>query len=267
MADGGLSGFLRSRRARVTPESAGLRGGSRRRVPGLRREELAQLAGISVEYYQRLEQGRASHPSDDVLDAIADALRLDTVERDHLRALTQRPRCSPLVASAVRPELRRMLDRIDRVAALVINDRFDVLAANALAIQLFGEHENLARALFLHQSAREFYLEWEEVAAATVAQLRLAAGRYRDDEDVAELVAELSGQSEEFRRLWDTGNVDLRAFGSKGFQHPEVGALTLNYENFDLPRDARQRLVTFTPAAGSTTEAALQLLVARHRQP
>lgn len=263
MADGGLGEFLQSRRARVTPESAGLRGGSRRRVPGLRREELAQLAGISVEYYQRLEQGRASHPSDEVLDAIAGALRLDLVERDHLRALARPPRRATRAADAARPELRRMLDLIDRVPALVINDRFDVLAANALAERLFGggEELNLARMLFLDRAAREFYVEWDEVAAATAAQLRLAAGRHPHD-DLAELVAELSGQSAEFRRLWDTGDVELRTFGAKSFRHPEAGVLTLNYENFELPGDTRQRLVTFTPSEGSTTEAALQLLAA-----
>ncbi|GHF16599.1 DNA-binding protein [Amycolatopsis deserti] len=241
--------------------SWGLRPGSRRRVPGLRREELAQLAGISVEYYQRLEQGRAGHPSDEVLNAIADTLRLDVVEREHLRALARPSRRGARAAESVRPELRRMLDLIDSVLALVITDRFDVLAANSLASRLFGEAQNLARTLFLDPAARDLYVEWEEVAAATAAQLRLVAGRHPDDADLAELVADLSGQSAEFRRMWDTGDVELRAFGTKSFRHPDAGVLTLHYENFELPGDTRQRLVTFTPAKGSTTEAALRLLL------
>ncbi|OXM68976.1 MULTISPECIES: helix-turn-helix domain-containing protein [Amycolatopsis] len=262
MAEVRLGEFLQSRRARVTPESVGLRPGSRRRVPGLRREELAQLAGISVEYYQRLEQGRASHPSDEVLNAIADTLRLDAVERDHLRALARPPRHGTRAAESVRPQLRRMLDLIDLVPALVINDRFDVLAANALAHRLFGEARNLARTLFLDPAARDRYVEWEEVAAATAAQLRLAVGRHPHDEDLAALVAELSARSEEFRRWWHTGDVELRAFGTKSFRHPGAGVLTFHYENFELPGDTRQRLVTLTPAKDSTTEAALRLLSA-----
>ncbi|NIH80838.1 helix-turn-helix transcriptional regulator [Amycolatopsis viridis] len=260
MADVGLGEFLQSRRARVTPESVGLRPGGRRRVPGLRREELAQLAGISVEYYQRLEQGRAGRPSDEVLNALADTLRLDAVEREHLRALARPPQRGARSPESVRPELRRMLDLIDLVPALVINDRFDVLAVNGPAGRLFGEKQNLARELFLDPAARDFYVEWDEVAAATAAQLRLVAGRHPGDADLARLVAELSERSTEFRRLWSTGDVELRAFGAKSFLHPDAGLLTFHYENFELPGDARQRLITFTPAKGSTTEAALQLL-------
>ena len=250
----------------MTPESVGLPGGSRRRVPGLRREELAQLAGISVEYYQRLEQGRSQRPSPEVLNALARALSLDEVERAHLETLAIGPdHDSPAHAETrVRPELERLLALMDRVPAMVINDRFDVLAANALAARLFAdvlaEEGNLARYLFLDPAARDFYVTWEEVAAATAAQLRLVSGRHPRDRELAGLVADLSGDSAEFRALWAGGDVELRTSGVKDLRHPALGVLTLHYENFDAPGDPRQRLVTLTPAAHTATEAALQLL-------
>ncbi|MBF6175189.1 helix-turn-helix domain-containing protein [Nocardia blacklockiae] len=245
-----LGAFLAGRRARVEPAAVGLPTGRRRRVPGLRREELAQLAGISAEYYQRLEQGRSAHPSDEVLDALAEALRLDPVEREHLRALA-RParRRGPVGANGTRPELRAMLDAMDAIPALIITDTFTVLAENALARKLFdalGEHENLARALFLAPAARAFYLEWDDTAAATVAQLRLVAGRYPDDPAATALIEELTAASPEFTALWQEGDVALRTYGRKRFRHPEQGVVTVNYENFELPGDPRQRLVTFT---------------------
>jgi transcriptional regulator with XRE-family HTH domain len=256
-----LGGFLRTRRARVTPESAGLRAGSRRRVPGLRREELAQLAGISVEYYQRLEQGRANHPSDEVLDAIARVLRLDEVERDHLHRLVGRPARGLQSRSVpVRAELRRMLDLV-AVPAMVVNDRFDVLSLNPIAERLFAPvgTSNLARFLFLTPEGRDFYVEWDDVAAATAGQLQVAVGRHPHDDGLAELVRELAAGSDTFRELWARRDVEVRTHGAKSFRHAAVGTLTFTYENFDLAGDVRQRLITFTPAAGAT-EAALQLL-------
>ncbi|MGW1991466.1 helix-turn-helix transcriptional regulator [Embleya sp. NPDC001921] len=266
-----LGGFLRSRRARVSPQSVGLRGGGRRRVPGLRREELAQLAGISVEYYQRLEQGRAVRPSDAVLDALARELGLDRAERTHLRALAHPRRDAPgessPAVSRVRPELRRMLALMDRVPALVVNDRFDVLAANALGLRLFvgiatvePAARNLARYLFLDPDARDFYVEWDEVAAATAAQLRLAEGRRPGDRELGALIAELSSGSAEFRVFWDAGDVEQRSHGIKTFRHPAVGVLDLHYENLDLVGDPGHRLVTFSTGVEGAAEAALQLL-------
>jgi len=222
-----------------------------------------------VEYYQRLEQGRAHHPSDQVLDAIADVLRLDEVERDHLHLLAwptrHRPRqTSP--AEPARPELQRMLDYVT-VPAIIINDRFDVLALNPIAERLFvpaaavrlGEW-NLARFLFLTREGRHFYAEWDDTAAATTGQLRVAVSQHPKDQDLADLVQELQAGSEAFRRLWSAGDVDVRTHGTKSFRHTALGTLTFAYQNFDLAGDSRQRLVTFTPALGSPTEAALQLL-------
>ncbi|MFB8008458.1 helix-turn-helix domain-containing protein [Nocardia sp. NPDC056000] len=268
-----LGEFLRSRRARITPEQVGLRAGAsgrtRRRVAGLRREELAQLAGISVEYYQRLEQGRANHPSNEVLDALAEVLRLDATERGYLGRLANPARNQlPRITSAeVRPQLRSMLDLVDKVPALVITDRFDVLAANTLAGRLFEpisnvlrDNGNLARTLFLETAARDFYVEWDEVAAATVAALRLTAGDHPEDLELTALLDELSTGSAEFTELWSAGEVAVRTHGSKNFRHPTVGVLTLNYENLELPGDLRQRLVTFSPDPATATDAALRVL-------
>lgn len=272
-----LGSFLKQRRGRVSPDSVGLGAGklhhaSRRRVPGLRREEVAQLAGISVEYYQRLEQGRAKHPSEEVLGAIADALRLDRVERGHLRDLAhpvRRPPAPMMPSEAARPQLQRMLDLIDRLPALIVNDRFDVLATNRLIVRLFeatpeavSAQGNLAWSLFLNPAARDLYVDWRDVAAATVAQLRLVTGRYPHDAASAALVAELTARSGDFAELWATGDVELRTHGTKSFRHPTVGVLTLYYENLDLPGDLRQRLVTFSPDPGTPTATALQQLAA-----
>jgi transcriptional regulator with XRE-family HTH domain len=267
-----LGAFLRARRARVTPQSVGLPGGSRRRVSGLRREELAQLAGISAEYYQRLEQGRATRPSGAVLDAIARALGLADLERAHLDTLVQPP--SRVTAHATdrgartpQPQLRGMLSLMDRLPALIINDRFDVLAANPLAERLLIDvaatgrgTPNLARYLFLEPAARDFYVEWDQVAAATAGQLRLSAGQYPHDRDLAALVSELTTRSETFRELWNAGNVEQRSSGAKSFRHPALGVLRLHYHHFVPVDEPRQRLVTFTPEGQSATEAALQLL-------
>jgi transcriptional regulator with XRE-family HTH domain len=257
-----LGGFLQSRRARISPESVGLRSGSRRRVAGLRREELAQLAGISVEYYQRLEQGRASHPSDEVLDAICTALSLSAVERDHVRALARPPRRSPRpAASTARPELHRMLTLV-KAPAIIVNDRFDVLALNPIAQLLFvsaSGSRNLARFLFLDPAARDFYVEWDD-AAATAGQLRTIAAQFPQDSELTALLHDLRTSSAAFRSLWQSEDVEIRTHGAKSFRHAAVGVLTFNYENFTLAGDPRQRLVTFSPEPDSPTEAALHLL-------
>jgi transcriptional regulator with XRE-family HTH domain len=246
----------------VSPPSVGLSRGPRRRVPGLRREELALLAGLSVEYYQRIEQGRATSPSEAVLRALGDALALDGVERAHLHALATIPRTGgsvPAEHDRVRPELHEMLELMDRVPALIISDVFDVLAANEQATRLFSDlltarpkGRNMARSLFLNPAARAFYVDWDDVAVATVGELRRVAGRRPDDQQLRSLLATLHEESAGFRKHWSDGHVELRASGRKSFRHSELGQLTLNYENFDLPGDARQRLVAFLPVAKST---------------
>jgi transcriptional regulator with XRE-family HTH domain len=266
MAD--LGDFLRTRRARLQPSDVGLPDYGRRRVPGLRREELAQLAGVSVDYYVRLEQGRDIHPSDSVLDAIAGALRLDEDERAHLIALVRpRRRARRRPAERVRPGVQRLLDRMGDVPAHVVGRRLDVLAYNELAGALLSgfREPNLMRHVFLDESARDLYPEWESVAAQTVAFLRLSAGQDPDDAQLVELVGELSLRSADFRRMWARHDVKSKCFGLKRFMHPQVGLLELDYETLALP-DADQLIVTYTAAPGSPSETALQLLATLGRE-
>jgi transcriptional regulator with XRE-family HTH domain len=256
-----LGDFLRTRRARLQPEDVGLPAHGRRRVPGLRREELAQLAGVSVDYYVRLEQGRDIHPSDQVLDAIAGALRLDEDERNHFHALVRpRPRARRRRPERVRPTLQRLLDRMG-VPAMIIGRRMDVLAFNALAGALTAgfRERNMLRHVFLDESARDLYPDWDAVAAETVGFLRLAAGEDPDDAQLIELVGELSVRSEDFRRLWARHDVRSKTFGVKRFEHPQVGPIELNYECLQAP-DSDQVMVTYTAAPGSASETALALL-------
>ncbi|WP_246281488.1 helix-turn-helix transcriptional regulator [Fodinicola acaciae] len=263
-----LSGFLQSRRALADPARVGSPGGSRRRVRGLRREEVARLAGISVEYYVRLEQGRATKPSDQVLDALAGALELDDIERAHLHDLAAPlRRRQPRVPRSVRPQLGQLVSAMTDVVALVLTHRFDVLAWNHLATQaILDFHDmppkdrNLARLLFLHPVARERYVDWDEVAASTVGALRFTAARHPDDELLAALVGELSVKSQPFRELWAVRHVTVRTHGRKRLFHPLVGQLTLNYENFAVPGDADQQLLTLHADPGSTDETNLRLL-------
>jgi transcriptional regulator with XRE-family HTH domain len=255
-----LSDFLRSRRARLRPEDVGLPDYGRRRVPGLRREELAQLAGVSVDYYVRLEQGRDIHPSDSVLNAIAGALRLDEDERAHLFALV-RPRRRPRrrAPQRVRPGVRRLLESAG-VPAFVLGRRMDVLALNPLAEALIpATRGNMLRHVFLDEGSRLLYPDWDAIAAETVAYLRLIAGDDPDDPELIELVGELSLRSEPFRRLWGRHDVRSKSFGVKRFDHPQVGPLELQYECLQLP-DAGQLLVMYTAAPGSASETALTLL-------
>ena len=263
-----LGDFLKSRRARVRPEDVGLDSFGRRRVPGLRREELSQLAGVSVDYYVRLEQGRSGHPSEAVLHAIATALQLDDAERAHLFDLS-RPvrRRRARLTERVRPEVRRLVDTLDHLPALVLGVSMDVLAWNRLAAALVvdwgavpREERNVARHFFLDDGARELYRDWPEDARATVGWLRLAAGRHPDDARLAELIGELSMKSEEFRRLWPRRDVREKTHGAKRFQHPLVGPLALAYETLLLPGGDEQTLVVYTAAPGSESETALRLL-------
>ena len=263
-----LGRFLKSRRARLDPALAGIEADSRRRVSGLRREEVATLAGISVEYYVRLEQGRAARPSEPVLDALSRALQLDGDERRYLDDLA-RPRSSGRAPrpERIRTELVQLLGMMERVPALVINHRMDVLAWNQLASALFFDfgsvaprERNLARFGFLDADSKERFIDWQDVARATVGQLRIATSRHDDDEVLATLLGELMMKSEQFRTLWAGRDVKQRTHGSKRFRHPVVGELTLRFENFDLPGETGQRLVAFSPEPSSPAASALELL-------
>jgi transcriptional regulator with XRE-family HTH domain len=264
-----LGEFLRSRRARLRPEAVGLPDSGRRRVPGLRREELAQLSGVSADYYIRLEQGRGGHPSEGVLDAIATALNLDEAERAHLFDLARpaRPRRRASRPERIRAELQVLLDALERVPAFVLGRHMDVLGWNRLAAALivdFGalapRERNTARLVFLDEGVRSAYPDWEEAARETVAHLRLLAGRHPDDPVLAELIGELSMHSGDFRRWWARHDVREKTHGTKHMQHPLVGPLTLHYETLALRGDQDQILVTYVAAPGSESETALRLL-------
>jgi transcriptional regulator with XRE-family HTH domain len=270
-----LSDFLRSRRARISPAEAGFDvAGERRRVPGLRREELAMAAGVSVDYYVRLEQGRGGiHPSDSVIQALARALRLDDAEQAHLARLARAPLAAPprrTRRQRVRPEVQRLLDRMTDVPAFVLGRRMDVLAWNELAARLhvdFGalppRMRSMPRLVFLDEASRQLYPEWEQVASETAAYLRFEAGAAPDDPELHSLVGELSTKSPEFRRLWSRHDVREKSHGRKRYRHPLVGEIELHYETLALPADDRQTLVTYTAEAGSPSETALRMLALR----
>ncbi|HJP76173.1 MAG TPA: helix-turn-helix transcriptional regulator [Pseudonocardiaceae bacterium] len=266
--------FLRSRRARIQPEDVGLVGYGRRRVPGLRREELAQLAGVSVDYYVRLEQGRSPTVSEAVLDSIGRALRLDETERTHLRNLVRpapRTRRTP-AAQRVRPEIQRLLAMLDRVPAFVLGRRATVLAWNPLANAIYGfaalppADRNMARFVFRDPAAVEFYPRWDTVAAETVGFLHLEAGKHPDDPQLAALVGELSVNSDRFRTLWARQDVHDKSHGPKVISHPTVGLLDLTYESFAPPGDTEQLLITYLAEANSPTEERLRLLASWHAE-
>ncbi|MGW9028059.1 helix-turn-helix transcriptional regulator [Streptomyces sp. NPDC055722] len=268
-----LGAFLRSRRAQVRPKDAGVRPtGTARRVPGLRREEVAYLSGVSVDYYARLEQGRQPNASDAVLEAVARALNLDDVERRHLLDLARTQttpigRRGPDRPQRVRPEAHRMLDLLgESVPAFVLGRRMDVLATNRLARALITDFDalphrdrNMAIYQFLDPAARELYADWEAVATDTVAMLRLDAGRHPDDPLLTELVGRLSIKSPEFRTWWAGRQVREKTHGAKRYRHPLVGGLTVGYEVLTFAGDPDQALCLYTPEPGASTEA-LRLL-------
>ncbi|NJP48283.1 helix-turn-helix domain-containing protein [Actinacidiphila epipremni] len=263
--DNALGDFLQSRRARIRPEEVGLPPYGRRRVPGLRREEVAQLAGVSVDYYIRLEQGRGRNVSDAVLDAVARVLRLDPTEHAHLRDLARGGRPAPAAAPGIRAGVRMLLDRMADCPAMVIDHRMNVLAWNALGDAVHGfaagpERRNMPRLVFLDPAARELYPEWPAVAAETVAYLRLGAGRHPDDAALTALVGELSVKSEDFRRLWADHLVREKTYGVKRIHHPVAGDLELAYETLAFPGDPDLTLVIYTPAPNSPTSDRLTLL-------
>ncbi|MFI7895371.1 helix-turn-helix domain-containing protein [Streptomyces sp. CACIS-1.16CA] len=267
-----LSEFLRTRRARLQPQDVGLpEFGRARRVPGLRREELAQLAGVSVAYYTRLEQGNGRNVSAEVLDAIARALRLTDAEHAHLNHLARPARHKkkrrPAKVQRVRTGLLYLLDSMEGIPAYVAGARSDILAWNPMAAAVFGDwaalpaaERNWARLVFLSPAYRDLFLNWDSKASDMVSYLRLYAGCHPDDPQLSALVGELSLKSEEFRRLWATHNVKEKGHGIKLIRHPLVGDLTLSYETLNLPDDEDQQLVTYHAEPGSESAQALRLL-------
>lgn len=266
-----LRQFLRSRRARVRPEDVGLPRHGRRRVPGLRREELAQLAGVSVGYYTRLEQGYSHNVSPRILDALAAALRLSDAEREHLTRLVG-PVPSPRLRARgggrpVRPGLRLLLERFDQVPAYVLGPALDVLAWNGLARALLADfpslppaERNTAWLAFLDADHRSLYEDWPAKAAYVVAALRQETARYPCDARLCELVDELRSRSAEFRELWERHDIREQYHGAMTLQHPVAGRLTLRYETLTLPDDPGQSLVMMHADPGSPSEDGLRLL-------
>jgi transcriptional regulator with XRE-family HTH domain len=271
---GQIREFLSTRRARISPGQAGLPvyGADRRRVPGLRRDEVAVLAGISSEYYIKLERGNATGVSQSVIDGIARALRLDEAERAHLLDLIRAaaparpPRRRP-ARQRVRPTVQRVLDSMVGTPAFVLSGRLDILTANDLGYALFSpvcadpaRPPNNARFIFLDPHAGGFFRDWDMVANDTVALLRAEAGRDPYDRELSDLIGELSTRSDEFRVRWAAHHVRIHATGVKLIHHPVVGDLDLAFESFPLAADPGQSLLTYTAEPGSPSQDALSLL-------
>ena len=266
--------FLTTRRAKISPEQAGLPAGGQRRVPGLRRSEVATLAGVSVEYYTRIERGTISGASPEILDSIAKALHLDDAERAHLFDLAHA--ASPVA----RPPRRRnpktwvphqslqwTLDAITAGPAFVRNGRMDILAVNALARAFYkdvydmpGQPPNIARYTFLDERAHDFYPDWDLFAEVTVAILRTEASRDPHNKELHDLIGELSTRSDDFRLRWSAHNVRHHGTGSKTFRHPVVGELTLAYEGLEMAAEPGLTLTIYAAEPASKSEEALRLL-------
>jgi transcriptional regulator with XRE-family HTH domain len=266
--------FLTSRRARLTPQQAGLPVfGGTRRVPGLRREEAAMLAGVSVDYYTKMERGNLRGVSESVLDALARGLGLDEAERAHLFDLARAAGPAPVARrrrparQRIRPSVQRIIDAMTDAPALVQNGRGDVLAANRLGCALYSEMDlapgrpaNHARFVFLDPRSRQFFVEWQRVADDTVAMLRTEAGRDPHDRNLTDLVGELSTRSEEFRTRWAAHNVRAHQTGAKRYHHPVVGELSLTYEMLELAADPGLAVLALSAEPGSPSQDALRLL-------
>lgn len=266
--------FLTTRRARLTPEAAGLPGGGNRRVTGLRRSEVAMLAGVSVEYYTKLERGDLRGASESVLDAIATALRFDDAERSHLTDLARAANRSPLARPkrtrrTLPVSLQTLLDAITNGPAFISNGRGDLLATNALARAFYSEMfagnisspPNFARFQFLDDTrSRGFYGDWDLAGDMTVAMLRTEAGQDPHNRELHDLIGELSTRSDDFRRRWAAHNVRRHSTGIKSFHHPAVGDLTLNYHVAELVAEPGLTLTVYTAEPASPSETNLRLL-------
>jgi transcriptional regulator with XRE-family HTH domain len=267
--------FLTSRRAKVSPEQAGIPAYGSRRVAGLRRGEVAALAGVSVEYYTRLERGNLSGASDSVLEAIARALQLDDTETAHLHHLaraagpqTARARARRDKAPEIRPAIRRVLDSMTAVPAFLRNHRFDILAANPLGMALYAPMfaggttlpVNSMRFTFLNPHAQAFYPDWAQLARSAVAALRIAAARNPDDQQLMNLIGGLSMRSEPFRGWWAAQDVYVHRHGTKRFRHPAIGELELDFEGLELTGDETLTVVTYSAEPGTPSGDGLELL-------
>lgn len=264
-----LGTFLKARRAERTPHAAGLAGsGGSRRVAGLRREEVAQLASISTDYYTRIEQGRI-RVSGPVLSTLADVLHLDEDQRRYMFELAGKPtsRSTRQSAQQVKAPLQRLLDDLSSTPAIVMGRRMDVLAWNRLAAAMITEfdrlpapHRNYVRVLFTDPAMRTLYEDWESVARTAVAQLRMEAAKYPDDPRLAVLVGELSLRDAQFAQWWAERNVASLSSGTKTLVHPTVGTLVLDWDTLAETADAEQQLIVWTAEPGSPTHAALRTL-------
>jgi transcriptional regulator with XRE-family HTH domain len=276
-----IAEFLATRRAKVTPEQAGLPTYGPRRVPGLRREEVASLAGVSIDYYKRLERGNAAGVSDGVLEALARALQLDDAERAHLHDLARAAGRAGTISAKrrrtsqqrVRPVVQRIVDAMT-TPAIVRNAHVDYLSANALGRALYApvfesreQPANSARFTFLDPAAQDFYVDWERVAKDLVAHLRSEAGRNPYDRDLSNLVGELSTRSHEFRTWWAAHNVRYHQTGVKRLHHPVVGELELAYEVMELSADSGLTISTYSAEPGSRSQEALDLLASWSATP
>lgn len=272
--------FLATRRARLTPAQAGIIGGGRRRVTGLRREEVAMLAGMSVDYYAKMERGNLAGVSPEVLDALARALQLDEAEVTHLHDLARAATPSgPLrkrartASTSVRPALQRLLDTMG-APAYIANQRKDFLATNTLGAAVFGpilddpsNGRNNARFTFLNPASRIYYPDWESGADSIVASLRVAAGQNPHDKPLTDLIGELVTRSDTFRLRWAHHDVRFHRSGTKRIHHPAVGDLELDYEALELPTDPGLVLFACTPVPGSPTDERLRLLASLAATP
>jgi transcriptional regulator with XRE-family HTH domain len=265
--------FLSSRRARITPDKAGLPAyGGNRRVAGLRREEVAMLAGVSVDYYNRLERGNLQGVSESVLDSISKALQLDEAEHAHLFDLARAANLSPAKRrksspQKIRPSVQRLLDSMTDAPAWVRNNRHDFLAGNKLAFALYADMfadpvrpANAARFVFLSEKAKEFWPNWERTADDIVAMLRSEAGSNPYDRDLSNLIGELSTRSETFRIRWAAHNVRFHRTGTKNLHHSVVGDLELSYEAMELTSDPGLTFLAYTAEPGSSSADALKVL-------
>jgi transcriptional regulator with XRE-family HTH domain len=276
MNESAMGDFLRKRRAALTPANVGLMDYGTRRVPGLRREEVAMLAGMSVTYYARLEQGQHFTASDAVIDSLARALALTEVERKHLKDLSGVKRRTPKTTRSrpdqVRPGTKRLVDSMSGIPTVVLGKRTEVLAWNQTGHRLVAaqldfdapdtpsERPNMTRMLFLDEATRALYPQWRTEAARAVASLRLLSGRFADDSELAALVGELTLKSPEFASMWAEHPVDNCMSGYKTLEHPQIGTLELGFEVLTMPDDSGHRVLTYTAEPGSETATALARL-------